>query len=119
MKQFYVYIMTNHRGTLYTDVTSDLTRRVYEHRQKLVDGFTSKYNISKLVYYEATANAESAVARERQIKGWLRSKKVELIESLNPSWVDLTKEWEGTPHLLQTLRPPPADSEPALSLSKW
>jgi len=82
---------------------------VYEHRQKLVAGFTSRYNISKLVYYEATANAESAVAR-RQIKGWLRSKKVELIESLNPSWVDLTGEWEGTPQLLQALRPPQADS---------
>ncbi|MCH8206880.1 MAG: GIY-YIG nuclease family protein [Chloroflexi bacterium] len=102
--------MTNHRGTLYTGVTSDLARRVYEHRQKRVDGFTNRYNISKLVHYEATANVESAIAREKQIKGWLRSKKVELIESLNPSWVDLASEWEGIPRPHQTLRPPLADS---------
>ena len=97
MKQFYVYIMTNHHGTLYTGMTNDLTRRVYEHRHKLADGFTSRYNVSKLVYYELAATAESAKTREKQIKGWLRRKKVALIESVNPSWVDLASEWGGDP----------------------
>ena len=74
MKQFYVYIMTNHHGTLFTGMTNDLACRVYEHRHKLADGFTSRYNISKLVYYEAAATAESAMTREKQIRGWLRRK---------------------------------------------
>ena len=71
MKQFYVYIMTNHRGTLYTGMTNDSSRRVYKHLHKIADGFTSRYNISKLVYYEIAATAESAKMREKQIKGWL------------------------------------------------
>jgi putative endonuclease len=85
--------MTNRSGTLYTGVTNDLTRRVYEHRQKLVDGFTKKYNISQLAYYEETPNIESAITREKQIKGWLRKKKVALIESVNPYWKDLSEGW--------------------------
>ena len=89
--------MSSHRGTLYTGVTNDLMRRVYEHRYKLIDGFTKKYNISKLVYYEATGNIRSAIAREKQIKGWLRSKKVALIESMNPYWADLAVEWDENP----------------------
>ena len=98
--------MTNYRGTLYTGVTNDLTRRVYEHRQKLSDGFTKRYNISKLMYYEVTGDIEEAIAREKQIKGWLRSKKVALIESWNPYWIDLAEEWEASPEPPQTLRPP-------------
>ena len=82
MAQYYVYIMTNYRGTLYTGVTSDLTRRVYEHRHALVDGFTKKYNISKLVYFEATNSVESAIAREKQFKNWRRIKKTELVEAV-------------------------------------
>ena len=70
---------------MYTGVTSNLERRAYEHRHKLVDGFTKKYNVSKLVHYEATDDIKSAIAREKQIKGWLRRKKVALIESVNPS----------------------------------
>ena len=96
MSQFYVYIMASRKGTLYTGVTNDLTRRVLEHRHKLLRGFTSKYNISKLVYHEATSKVRSAIEREKQIKGWLRSKKVALIESQNPYWVDLAEEWEET-----------------------
>ena len=91
MNEYYVYIMSSYRGTLYAGVTSDLARRVYEHRHKLVDGFTKKYNVSKLVYYESTNDIKSAIAREKQIKGWLRSKKVALIESLNPRWKDLAE----------------------------
>ena len=93
MNSYYVYIVASYRGILYTGVTRDLTRRMYEHRNKLVDGFTRKYNVSKLVYYEVTDNVQSAIAREKQIKGWLRSKKIELIESFNPQWKDLSEEW--------------------------
>ena len=89
-KQFYVYIMTNKSRTLYTGVTNDLERRVYEHKQKLVPGFTSKYNITRLVYYEATEDIRAAIEREKQIKGWLRARKIALIESMNPEWVDLS-----------------------------
>ena len=93
-KQYYVYIMTNERDiTLYTGVTRDLKKRVFEHKQKLVEGFTKKYNIKYLVYYEAADDVEAAIAREKQIKGWLRAKKLQLINSLNPSWNDLSEEF--------------------------
>ena len=93
MKQYYVYIMTNKSNTLYTGVTNDLIRRVYEHKNHLVKGFTDKYNITKLVYYEATNDVRSAIEREKQIKGWLRIKKINLIESMNPEWKDLSEDW--------------------------
>lgn len=89
--------MTSYRGTLYIGVTNNLERRVYEHRAKLVDGFTGKYNVSRLVYFEATSDAESAIAREKQMKGWVRRKKVALIESVNPSWRDLAEGWYEPP----------------------
>ncbi len=93
--QYYVYIMTNKNNTvLYTGVTNNLERRLYEHKNKLIDGFTKKYNINKLVFYETTNNISSAIAREKQIKGWLRIKKIHLIENTNPKWNDLSKEWE-------------------------
>jgi len=95
LKQYYVYMMTNHSRTLYIGVTNDLQRRVHEHKQKQVPGFTQKYNITQLVYYEETSDIKSAIAREKQIKGWLRSKKIALIESLNPGWRDLTNDWDG------------------------
>ena len=85
--------MTNKSRTLYTGVTSNLIRRVDEHKNKLIDGFTKKYNITKLVYYELTNEVTSAIAREKQIKGWLRKKKIALIESVNPRWKDLSEEW--------------------------
>ncbi len=90
---YYVYIMTNQSRTLYTGVTNDLERRVYEHKQGRIPGFTKKYNINQLAYYEATDSIKTAIAREKQIKGWLRSKKVALIESMNPEWGDLSAEW--------------------------
>lgn len=93
MNQYYVYIMTNRSKTLYTGVTNDLIRRVYEHKNKMVEGFTKKYNISKLVYFEETNDIQSAITREKHIKGWLRSKKITLIESVNPEWNDLSKGW--------------------------
>ncbi|GAB6182738.1 GIY-YIG nuclease family protein [Thermodesulfovibrio hydrogeniphilus] len=89
-KKGYVYILTNKTNrVLYTGVTSDLVKRVYEHKNKLVDGFTKKYNVTKLVYYEIHESIESAIEREKQIKGGSRRKKVELVESMNPEWKDL------------------------------
>jgi len=93
MKQFYVYILCNkHNGTLYTGVTSDLTNRVYEHKNNLVEGFTKKYNIHRLVWYEIHESGESAILREKQIKKWKRAWKINLIEKQNPVWNDLYKD---------------------------
>ena len=92
-RQYYVYIMTNRNNTvLYTGVTSDLMRRVYEHKAKLVPGFTRRYNIDKLVYYEAHDWVEDAILREKRIKGSSRAKKIRLVESMNDGWHDLY-EW--------------------------
>jgi len=89
-KQYYVYIMTNkHNTVLYTGITSDLKRRVYEHKEKMVDGFTGKYNITKLVYYEILVRPEDAIFREKQIKAGSRQKKIDLINSMNNEWFDL------------------------------
>ena len=86
----YVYHLANkHNNVLYTGVTNDLIRRVYEHKNKLVAGFTKKYNVDKLVYYEACGGIVVAIEREKQIKGWSRKKKDDLIHSLNPEWNDL------------------------------
>lgn len=92
--QYYVYIMTNKwNTTLYTGVTNDIYCRVYQHKKKLVKGFTSKYNINKLVYYEEYDYIEDAIYREKQIKAGSRKKKMELIESINKKWEDLSKDW--------------------------
>jgi putative endonuclease len=88
--------MSNKRGTLYTGVTSDLLRRIYQHKTKSIDGFTSKYNINRLVYYESCNDVNAAIAREKRIKGLLRGKKIELIKTMNPKWVDLSAEWFDT-----------------------
>ena len=89
-KRGYVYILTNrYNKVLYTGVTGDLVKRVYEHKNDLVDGFTKKYNTHKLVYFEVFDYILNAIEREKQIKGWLRSKKIALIESKNPKWKDL------------------------------
>ncbi len=91
--QYYVYIMTSPTGTLYTGMTNDLQRRVYQHKHKLIEGFTKKYNITRLVYYEETNDVQTALAREKEIKGWLRRKKIALVESVNPTWQDLSEGW--------------------------
>ena len=89
-KQGFVYILTNrYNKVLYTGITSNLTKRIYEHKNKLIDGFTEKYNTNKLVYFEIFDDMIEAISREKQIKGWLRSKKVALIENSNPGWKDL------------------------------
>jgi putative endonuclease len=89
-KQFCVYFMTNKLGgAIYTGVTSRLLQRVYEHREGLVEGFTKRYGLKTLVYYEVHATAESAITREKQLKDWQRRWKVELLERENPNWIDL------------------------------
>jgi len=100
MRDFYVYIMANRSKTLYVGMTNDIERRVVEHKAGL-SAFTAKYNISKLVHYEVTDNPESAIEREKQIKGWLREKKVALIEESNSEWDDLSEAWA----LPETARP--------------
>ena len=86
----YIYLLTNkHHHVLYTGVTSDLIRRIYEHKAKLVKGFTQKYNVDQLVYYEACDNIVLAIEREKKIKGWSRKKKNDLVNALNPRWDDL------------------------------
>jgi len=89
-RQFFVYIMTNKRHTvLYTGVTNDLKKRAYQHRHKLIAGFTSRYNVDKLVYYDVFEDAYNAISREKQIKGGSRRKKIDLINSMNSQWADL------------------------------
>jgi putative endonuclease len=90
MRNFYVYILTsNKNGTLYIGVTSDLNRRMYEHKAKLIPGFTAQYSIDHLVYYEVFESILVAIRREKQLKEWKRAWKIQLIEKINPLWIDL------------------------------
>ena len=90
MKKYCVYILTNKSNrVLYTGVTNDLSRRIYEHKNKMVDGFTKKYNLTKLVYFDEFGDVSDAISAEKKIKGWLRVKKIALIESMNPEWRDI------------------------------
>lgn len=89
-RHYYVYIMTNKNNTaLYTGITNNLIRRVYEHKEKLIEGFTKKYNITKLIYYEVFHDVKSAIFREKQIKGGSRIRKINLVNNMNPEWRDL------------------------------
>jgi putative endonuclease len=93
MKEMWVYIMANRSRTLYVGVTNDITRRVWEHKHMQIDGFTRRYLIDRLVYYESAPGPETAIVREKQLKGWLRRRKVSLIESVNPKWRDLSLDF--------------------------
>ena len=113
MNTYYVYIMSDrHRGTLYTGMTADLERRVSEHKSGLIEGFTSRYYVHILVYYEDFADVFAAIAREKQIKGWTRAKKIALIEHTNPHWEDLSEGWfDPTLPAASLVHPtPPPDS---------
>lgn len=92
-KTYYVYLLASRSRALYVGVTNHLPRRVFEHRQHLVAGHTARYRIDRLVHFEATEDVHSAIAREKQIKGWRRDKKVALIEGGNPTWEDLAADW--------------------------
>jgi putative endonuclease len=92
---YYVYLLTNWNNKLiYVGMTNDLQRRLYEHKHKSVPGFTSRYNVNKLVYFEHTTDVLEAIAREKEIKRWRREKKNRLVESMNPEWKDLSAEWQ-------------------------
>ena len=94
-RDFYTYIITNKRnGTLYVGVTNNLERRMFEHKQRLHDGFAKRYGLDRLVYFEHTDSITDAIYREKQIKSWLRIKKLQLIEIENPQWIDLSKDWD-------------------------
>ena len=94
MKSYYVYILTNrHRSSLYTGFTNDLEWRVHQHKQRYGGVFTSRYHAGALVYHEETSDVHAAIAREKQIKGWSRARKIALIESINPRWADLSSGW--------------------------
>jgi len=91
--QYYVYILASGSGTLYTGVTNNLERRVLQHKQKSIAGFSKKYGVNRLVFYEATTDVRMAIAREKQINGWLRAKKEALVRTKNPKWEDLSLGW--------------------------
>jgi putative endonuclease len=93
MKRGFTYILAGNSGVLYTGVTNRLDRRLYEHRLKSTAGFTRKYNLTRLVYFESFADIRDAIAREKQIKGWLRSRKIALINAMNPTWRDLSEDF--------------------------
>ncbi len=93
-RSYYVYMMTNKSNrVLYTGVTNSLEKRLWEHKNKATPGFTNRYNVTKLVYFEETSDINSAIAREKQLKGLLRVKKNKIIESINPEWRDLSEDW--------------------------
>ena len=110
MKEYYVYILANKRGVLYTGVTNDLERRVYEHKKKFVDGFTKRYNVTQLVYFESTKDVTAAITREKQIKGLLRSKKVDLIKTINPRLENLSENWFESDNKEPASQPPDSSS---------
>lgn len=100
MYTYYIYIMSSAGGTLYAGVTSNIWFRVLTHKRKKQSGFTKKYNVTRLVYYEETYSIHLALAREKEIKGWRRSKKIQLIEALNPKWIDLAESWYDNEDIL-------------------
>ena len=93
-KAYYVYLLTNwNNKIMYVGITNDLERRIYEHKEKVVKGFTEKYNVNKLVYYEQTSDVDAALNREKEIKKWRREKKDSLVENTNPLWRDLSEDF--------------------------
>jgi putative endonuclease len=93
MRQFWIYILASASRVLYTGVTNDLAKRLVEHRTGITKGFADRYNCKRLVYYEVTEDAIAAITREKQIKGWVRRRKIALIEAINPDWKDLSEQW--------------------------
>ena len=93
MRTYYVYVLTNNSGTLYVGMTNDLYRRLQEHRDGVGSAFTSRYKVHRLLYFEDTSDVKSAFEREKQLKGWTRARKLELIKAINPKMQDLSEEW--------------------------
>jgi putative endonuclease len=103
-KHFFVYILSSKSRTLYIGMTSDIERRIHQHKTKALGGFTARYNINRLVHYEELGTATEAIEREKMLKDWRRELKVELIESTNPAWDDLSADWYNTSMLSETER---------------
>ena len=97
MRTYYVYLMASRSRVLYTGVTNNLARRVNEHKRGLIPGFTSRYRVTRLVYFEEFADVRDAIAREKEVKGWVRMRKLRLIEERNPTWADLADRWFREP----------------------
>jgi len=97
MREYYVYIMASKSGVLYIGVTNDLTRRIYEHKKGLIPGFSQKYKTKRLVYFDSCSSITDAIDREKQLKGWIRQKKDNLINTINPTWSDLSRSFDSTP----------------------
>ena len=110
MREYFVYLMANRSRLLYIGVTNNLLRRVCEHKHKLIEGFTARYNLNQLVYYETFNDVRLAIAREKQLKGWLKWRKYELIESVNPHWRDLAAEWYSEQPIPERSFTPPDDT---------
>jgi putative endonuclease len=108
---YFTYIVASKSRTLYIGMTSDLRHRIFEHKLKLREGFTSRYNCNRLVWFEKVNDVSAAIQREKELKGWLRSKKVALIQATNPTWEDLSADWYPhlTPEVLETCAYPKAD----------
>jgi putative endonuclease len=96
VREYFVCILASKSGVVYIGVTNDLARRLFEHRQKLIAGFTRQYNVNRLVYFESFGDIRDAITREKQIKGWRREKKIALIERENPTWQDLSEAWQNS-----------------------
>ena len=90
---YYIYILGSFSGTLYIGVTGNLRRRIWQHKQHAIEGFTAEYDVTRLLYFEVFNEVLNAIAREKQLKGWRRAKKIALIEKRNPQWIDLSREW--------------------------
>jgi len=110
--RFYAYILGSVSGTLYIGMTNNIRRRVWQHKQHEIEGFTAKYGVDRLLYFESFDDVRTAINREKQLKGWTRQKKIALIEKLNPSWIDLSREWyEGDRGPSTPLRSAQEDTE--------
>ena|SRR5439155_14882369 len=96
-RSYFIYLMANESRTIYVGMTNSLLHRVFQHKTKQIEGFTKRYNMTKLVHWEETLDVRVAIRREKEIKGWLRAKKVALIEKHNPTWKDLAEEWFDRP----------------------
>ena len=94
--RYYVYILGSYSGTLYIGVTGNLRRRIWQHKEHAIDGFTAEYDVTRLLYFETDHEVLNAIAREKQLKGWARAKKIALIENENPRWEDLSSKWYST-----------------------
>jgi putative endonuclease len=101
-RKYFVYVMSNRTHTLYVGITNDLVRRTFEHKHKLLKGFTARYSLDRLVYFDETTDVHEVIAREKQLKGWLRARKITLIESTNPDWQDLSRRWFDQNESLRT-----------------